>query len=38
METRLLGQTGLTVSSIGLGAWQLGTGVVDNPAWGGRPR
>ena len=37
METRLLGKTGLTVSSIGLGAWQLGTGVVDNPAWGDGP-
>jgi aryl-alcohol dehydrogenase-like predicted oxidoreductase len=37
METRLLGRTGLTVSSVGLGAWQLGTGIVENPAWAGGP-
>jgi aryl-alcohol dehydrogenase-like predicted oxidoreductase len=37
METRPLGTTGLTVSAIGLGAWQLGTGTVDNPAWAGGP-
>ena len=37
MEARSLGMTGLTVSSIGLGAWQLGTGAVDNPAWADGP-
>jgi aryl-alcohol dehydrogenase-like predicted oxidoreductase len=37
LETRLLGKTGLSVSSVGLGAWQLGNGVVEKPAWGGGP-
>jgi aryl-alcohol dehydrogenase-like predicted oxidoreductase len=37
LETRPLGRTGLKVSSVGLGAWQLGTGAVDNPAWAGGP-
>jgi aryl-alcohol dehydrogenase-like predicted oxidoreductase len=33
----LLGRTGLTVSSVGLGAWQLGNGAVARPAWGSGP-
>jgi aryl-alcohol dehydrogenase-like predicted oxidoreductase len=37
LQPRPLGRTGLTVSSIGLGAWQLGTGAVDNAAWADGP-
>jgi aryl-alcohol dehydrogenase-like predicted oxidoreductase len=33
----LLGRSGLSVTSVGLGAWQLGNGVVARPAWGGGP-
>ena len=37
LPTRSLGRTGLSVSSVGLGAWQLGTGAVANPAWADGP-
>ncbi len=33
----MLGRSGLSVSSVGLGAWQLGNGVVARPAWGAGP-